>query len=101
MAMPGLLLVTRRSPMRIGPFVASTFTRTRPEVATRTFDGDASPSEMPGFFETTPATVVSYEVFDNVTSLGCEESSMTTVPGSMAVAAGTHSAKSWYLALML
>jgi hypothetical protein len=58
-ARPATSLVTMRSPIWMGARVASTLTLTRPVVATSTLPSPASPREMPGWAEMTPATRVS------------------------------------------
>src|ERR1700686_2396463 len=85
----------------MGPFVASTLTRTLPVVATNTLLAPLSPRARPGCSETTPATRVSYACVEGMTWLDLVESRTTTVPLEICSEEGTHSATSWYLALIV
>src|SRR6185369_11953525 len=68
-AVPGSSPVTRRSPTEIGAFEASTRTLTRPTVAICDLSSLFLPRARPGCAETTPATRVSYDFCDGLTSL--------------------------------
>src|SRR5688572_9963818 len=100
-ATPSLSLVTSRSPILIGPLLASTFTFTRPVDATSTRPSPASPRTTPGCREITPATRLSWDCVEAITWFDCAESRTTTVPGGSSCEESTHSATSWYFALML
>src|SRR5436309_5566850 len=93
-ACPGVSLVTRRSPTAIAPYRASTLTFTRPLWATFALSSPPSPSRIPGFCDTTPATRSSYAFLLTVTRFESPESMITTVPGGRFRSDLTHSATS-------